>query len=223
MAKASQLMKGRRAIRRVPYPTCNAGHLLGGQPPELADTAQEAGVSAQQPMVGLRALTGVEWSEVLECASAFESDKTSERYELGRMVHALRLGCIDPDDPKQGLFFDGGAQQILASTDLGRDGIAYLYEQLEEWQDEVHPQVLRMDSHELDGAIAKLAGDEDSSRRFFSELRAGMRWSLARSMASLLLIFLSSKSGSGSESPAKRQSSGSSRKRPAKKARGKRR
>jgi hypothetical protein len=165
-------------------------------------------LAQEAPDVGLRALTGIEWAEVLRQASDFatsrggKADDSDERYQLGKMAHALALGCVDPDDPQDGLFFDGGVQQILDSVDLGRDGIAYLYEQLEVWQDETHPQQLTMGPHELDGAIAQLAGDEESSQRFFSNLRRGMQWRCARFMALMLLSFLGSKSGSGTESQA---------------------
>lgn len=216
MAKASQLIQGRRAIRRVKLPICNAGHLLGGPlPRELAEAQQEAGVSAQDaPDVGLRALTGSEWAEVLRLAAEFEADKASERYELGRMANALLIGCVDPDDPQHGPFFDGGLDQILNSVDLGRDGIAYLFEQLEAWQDETHPQRLTLSIEEMNVAVAELAGEEGSAFRFFTGLRAGMQFRCARFMASLLLNFLGSNSGSGSEKAAPKKSSKTSPTRP---------
>jgi len=211
--KASQLLRGRRAVRRVKFPVCNAGHLSGRQPPELAQAQQEAGVLAQEaPDVGIRAMTGLEWAEVLRQAADFatsrggKAEDADERYQLGKMVHALALGCVDPDDPQHGLFFDGGVQQILESVDLGRDGIAYLYEQLELWQDETHPQQLTLTPAEMSDAIVELAGAEDSSQRFFASMRAGARWACTRVLASTLQSFLTSSSttiGSSPETSAK--------------------
>lgn len=202
--KASALIKGRRAIKRVKLPLANAGHLLGSQPPELAAAQQEAGVSTQEaPDVGIRALTGWEWSDVLTLAGDFatsrggKADDTDELYQLGKMAHALLHGCVDPDDPQHGAFFDGGLDQILHSTDLGRDGIAYLYEQIELWQDLTAPQLLKMEATEVEGAIEELAGPEESSLRFFTELRPGTRWRFMRSMAFLLQSLLNSRSTSG--------------------------
>ena len=215
--KASALIQGRRAIRRVKFPLANAGPLLGSQPPELTEAQQEAGVSAQKaPDVGVRALTGWEWGEVLRQAGEFaiskgaKAEDADELYQLGKMAYALLYGCVDPDDPQHGPFFDGGVDQILNSIDLGRDGIAYLYEQIEIWQDVTSPQVLKLQDHELDGAIEELAGPEESSFRFFTQLRAGTRWVCARTMASLLQSFLSSKSTTGGGSPDTSESNESS-------------
>jgi hypothetical protein len=205
--KASALIQGRRAIRRVKLPLANAGHLLGSQSSELTEAQREAGVSSREaPDVGIRALTGWEWAEVLRLAGEFaaarggKSEDADELYQLGKMAHAMLYGCVDPDDPEHGPFFDGGVDQILNSIDLGRDGIAYLYEQIEMWQDITAPQLLRLDGAEVEGAITELAGPEESSLRFFTQLRPGTRWRFMRSMASMLQILLSSRSGSGSES-----------------------
>jgi hypothetical protein len=205
--KASALIKGRRAIKRVKMPLANAGPLLGSQPPELTAAQQEAGVlPSDAPDIGIRTLTAWEWGEVLRQASEFattrggKAEDTDELYQLGKMAYTLLVACVDPDDDGHGPFFDGGIDQILNSIDLGRDGIAYLYEQVEMWQDATSPQLLNMDSSELESAITELAGEEGSSMRFFTALRPGMQWRCARFMAVLLQSFLSSSFSSGGDS-----------------------
>lgn len=199
------------------YPLANAGHLSGSQSPELIDAQQAAGVQSQEPPeVGIRALTGWEWAEVLRQAAEFATergakpDDADEVYQLGKMVHALALAVRDPDDESHPPFFDGGVGQILDSVDLGRDGIAYLFEQYETWQDMTHPQQLRMSERELGEAIEKLSGATSEALPFFLGLRRGTQFHLMHFSACLLRSSILSSSTIGGESAAPSENNGSS-------------
>jgi len=205
MAKASQLLKGKRAVHRVRFPLVNFGCSLLPDVPDLAEQrkADEAAwqaehpdeVAVESPEVGLRILTGFETAEVLEQARAFAKARGVEdprpgdgEYQLGLWVYTLLLSCVDPDtangpgDPEP--FFDS-AEQILNSTDLGRDGICYLAEQQELWQDQCSPQALTLTEEQLWEHIAELKGPD--GLRFFGQLRPGMRLTLVTFLASRLL------------------------------------
>jgi hypothetical protein len=210
--KASQLLKGKRAVHKVRFPICNFRCPILPDLPELAEQreadrkAWQAEHGGEEPLredeieVGLRVLTGLELGEILREARAdaikagVEDPKEGNTiYDLAVQVHTLAAACVDPDAPEEP-FFDGGVQQIRESEHLGRDGIMYLAEQQETWQDLCSPQALRLDGAELHSMIEELAGPESFS--FFCQLRPGMRWTLLHSMASLLLISQTDKSNS---------------------------
>jgi hypothetical protein len=231
--KASQLLKGKRAVHKVRFPICNFRCPILPDLPELAEqreidrAAWRESHSGEEPRedeveVGLMALSGLENGEILRNARAFAADRGVEDpregdpiYGLGIMVHTLAVACVDPDNQDE-LFFDGGVEQILESEHLGRDGIIYLFEQQEQWQDLVSPQAHRIDALAFEQMVSELAGPD--SYGFFCQLRPGLRWSCMHSMAALCLTLLSGSSQptSGSESdtrsrpsrPSKTRSSG---------------
>ena len=203
MAKASQLLKGKRAVLRVRFPSINLGCSLLPDVPELAEQRkadekawreEHPGEEAfESPELGLRVMTGAETADILEEARKLavargvaDPKETDPLYELGRQVHTLLITCVDVDtidsksDPEP--FFDS-AEQIL--TSLGRDDICYLAEQQEIWQDQCSPQALHITTEQLWEMLAEVKGAD--GLRFFGQLRPGLRWSLVHFLANLLL------------------------------------
>jgi hypothetical protein len=88
---------------------------------------------------------------------------------------------------------------ILASPHIGRDGILYLADQHENWQDLCNPRALKMSMERQWALVGEVAASVDG-RPFFL-LRPGMRLSFARFMAVLLMSYSMDKSLSGSDSP----------------------
>lgn len=174
--------------------------------PELAEqrARDQAAASPGQalpevpaPEVGLRVLTGTELRLVAEKAREFakQPDKVNEDdplYALGKSVYTLAVACVDPSsDPASPTPFFGepgdvesAAREILDSVNLGRDGITYLAEAHEIWQDLCNPQALRVSGQRLGEIIGEIAADPDYRR--FLALRPGMRWILLRTTAALL-------------------------------------
>lgn len=143
--------------------------------------------------VDVRPLRPDEHVLVLDRARAFakkhgveEPDDGHELYERGKIIHTLAIACIDPEsskeDPKP--FFDGGAEQILASEILTPEVLAYLYDQQTAYQDECSPLLKSMSPAEFTASVLLMAGQEQPD--FFVSMRPGMRWSFTRSMANQL-------------------------------------
>jgi hypothetical protein len=139
-------------------------------------------------------LTGLEEAAVLAKARGFAKERGVDDprdgnpiYDLGQWVHTLAVACIDPESPEEAPrpFFEGGADQILASELLGRDVIAYLYEHQQSWQDEVSPRARTIGAAELVAHVVEVASTEDPTP--FLRLVPALRWSLHRSMALALL------------------------------------
>lgn len=201
--KASNLVRGSLAIRRTKLPLARA--------PEATTEADHRDAatmnSSAEPEVGLRALSGLETALVLQRAREFavargvpEPKEDDELYQYGKAVWCCLLGCVDPDSnaARPEPFFDGGLDQLLALDGLGRDGILLLAELQEQWQEEVSPSARDLEGKAFEEAVAQLAGPMGGT--FFLNLRPGMRLSLARSMAALLLTLLRGRSPSGSSS-----------------------
>lgn len=215
------IMAGTRAIHRVELPLVNAPSRLQADQPELA-SQRAANMAAVQPgrapseapstlEVGVRVLTGEETAEVYQ--KAFEAakkrgctapDEKDPVYALMLSVWTLAYACVDLDsDPKDpDLAFGEGkrdyeaaAERLLTSPRVGRDGIAFLAEAHELWQDLCHPQALKVSDTELGAVIAELVVDDP---RPFLERRPGTRWSLMRFMALRLQALLEDRSTPGS-------------------------
>lgn len=184
----SEIAKGTRAVKRVKFRLANgpAPSVEPGQaPPDDPSTVE----------VGVRVLTGEETATVYyraqEAARAKGVDTWDGDREVCRLflyVHSLVLGCVDPDSPEGGEprpFFDS-AEQILASPDLGTDNIAFLYEQLEAWQDECS---IRPTAVGLDQAVAIILREADrpeNAKSPFDGMRPAMLRSYLRTLAPLL-------------------------------------
>jgi hypothetical protein len=181
--------------------------------------------------VGLRVLTGTEVLDILDRAAQKaiarnqKPDESSPIYQLAVSVYTLAASCVVADsDPEKPIPFFGDSdvpgagvenwesayEEILASPHLGRDGILFLTDQQEAWQDICNPQALKIGHERLWQLAGEVAAD-DTGRPFFS-LRPAMRWSFARFMAIQLLSLMTSQSQrtSGSDSDTPSDTSGSS-------------
>jgi hypothetical protein len=193
MATFSQLAKGRRARKTVTFPLLAAAVAEGTEPRELA--------------VDVIVLSGLEDADVMGKARAFAKERGVDDpkdgnpiYDLALWAFTLAIACVDPESPETDPrpFFDGGAEQILASNLLGRDTIAYLYEHQQQWQDEVSPRARTVGPEELLAHVLAVASAEDPTP--FFRLAPALRWTLHRSMAALLVTLQMPRSPSGSAS-----------------------
>jgi len=221
--KLSELEKGSRAVRRVRFPLANMRAPFLPDLPELAaqrkvdrerfdaqrsEAAEGEAAPSVAPdsevWVGLRVLTGAENSEVLQNAQTYAKARGVDPWNedhaictLAKMVFTLLLACVDPDDKSDDPppFFDD-ADQILNSHHLGRDGIVWLYEAQELWQEQTSPLCpLEIEPEAYFALMLQIAKEDNPDP--FVRMRAGLRWTFARSMAVQLLHLLTLKSGSG--------------------------
>lgn len=191
--KFSQIKKGTRQVKTVPLPV-------------LLDPSQPR----EEVQVGLRCLSGSDSTEVLESTAEFARERGSKNpqagdplYELGLRVYTLLFACVDPDNPdpeSEGARFFSSVDEILekgqgGSPILGRDGISYLFEAQEAWQDHCAPQISKLSEEEAWQKIKEVAASEDPL--VFANMQPALQWNLARFMAERLLIFQRSKSVSG--------------------------
>lgn len=231
--KLKDIAAGTRAIRSVPLPLCNVPSDLVPDIPELfeqrsKDAASQPGEAPSEvpaPFVGLRVLSGEETVLVYEKARAFAVRRGVEKptdddpiYRFGVAVYTCAIACVDPDSdsknpepffghkeraPGQPWSIESAANEILKSDHLGRDGIAYLAEAHEQWQDLLNPRALKVSPDQLYGLVAKAAAasvDIDDASRFFLGLRPGLQLSLVLFMARLLMSLPGPRSLSGSPS-----------------------
>lgn len=222
MSKLSDIAKGHRAIKKVALPLVNIPSSFGPEVPELVAqresdkaTASTNGEPAipDEVTVGLRILTLDELATVYQKAGEFartrgvkDPNEADPIYNLGVSVYICAIACVDPDsdvkDPEP--FFgtrgdiESAARELLSSIHIGRDGIAYLAEQHEAWQDLCNPQANKVPSSEFYKLVVELSDkNPDHALKTFLALRPGMRFRLACFMANLLKILHSDKSSSG--------------------------
>ena len=229
MSKLSDIMKGHRAIKKVALCLVNVPSFVNPDVPELtaqresdaADRGEPANKSEIQ--VGLRVLTLNELATIYEKAGDFarergvkEPNETDPIYALGLSIYTCAIACVDPDsdvkDPEP--FFgtrgdlESAARELLDSVHIGRDGIAYLAEQHENWQDSCNPQANRVPGHVFYDLIVEMADENpDKALKTFLALRPGMRLRFMTFMAKLLKNLHLDKSLSGVTS-AETQSNG---------------
>jgi hypothetical protein len=187
--KFDQIIKGKRATTLVDL-------RLVGSPGEDQKTYK----------VMIRVLSGAETSACVKFAIEYArkggvaNPKAGDPlYELGLRVQTLFLACLDPDHPdpdSESARFFSSCDVILDAPDIGRDGIHFLYEAQEAWQDACSPQPPKISAAEFFGEVALLAESEDPLA--LERYRPATRASLVRFMAKLLLDLLQSKSTSGS-------------------------
>jgi len=213
------IVEGTRAIKVIDLPLVNVPCSLLPDIPELAEQRQKDALAAAKKggpevpssiKVGLRVLTGDEFLEIEELARKMTESRGAKAvdgdviYHLAQSVFTVALACVDPDsdpaDPTP-LFGEKGkpetaAKQLLASPHIGRDGIVYLAEQHEHWQDMCNPQALKVSADRLWQLVGEVAASNDASP--FLLLRPGMRVSFTRFMAALLVSLRADKFFSGS-------------------------
>jgi hypothetical protein len=211
MSKLSDIMKGYRAIKKVALPLVNVPSFINPDVPELAaqrESDRALAIANGEPanpdeiMVGLRILTLNELALVYQKAGDFarergvkEPNETDPIYNLGVSVYICAIACVDPDsDVKNPEPFFGArgdiesaARELLDSIHIGRDGIAYLAEQHEAWQDLCNPQANKVPPSKFYELIVEMADkNTDVALKTFLALRPGMRFRLACFTASLL-------------------------------------
>lgn len=228
MSRFSDLAAGTRAIHRVPLPLVNVPCPLLPDLPELAAqrekdaeaaASQGASVVPATVEVGLRVLTGEEFllietlsRKMAESQGCKSFDETDSIFNMAKSLYTIAVACVDPDsDPREPVPFFGskgetpkvsaesGVKAILESPHIGRDGIIFLAEQHEHWQDLCNPSALKVSPERMWGLVGEVAASNDA--RPFLLLRQGMRWSFARFMAVLLVSYSMDKSPFGSDSP----------------------
>lgn len=212
MSKLSQIAKGTRAIKRVALPLVNVPSFLSPDIPELAAqraSDRAAAIENGEPatpdevIVGLRVLTLAELTEVFEKAGDFarkhgvkEPNETDPIYVLGESIYLCAMACVDPDSDARNPepFFgtrgdlESAALELLSSPHIGRDGIAYLRETQEAWQDMCNPRANKVPPSVFYESIVSLADKEpDVALRTFLAYRPAMHFHLLRTMAGLLV------------------------------------
>jgi hypothetical protein len=226
MGKLRDVLLGTRAIKRVPMPLVNVPSEYSVEVPELAQQRDSTPAGAEAttppgtlpgafvvPEIGIRAMTGLEQSMVFEHARRYSTKRggnpdnpADALYNFAIAVYTVAIGCIDPDsnpsDPEP--FFgnkgdpESGLNEILSSAHIGRDGIVFLQEQQEMWQDLVSPQALQVAPEKLWGLASEVATSGDAGP--FLRLRPGMRWKLLQFLASHWLNSQTTSSPSSSDS-----------------------
>lgn len=223
--KLKDIIQGTRAIHRVRLPLVNVPVGDAAALPELAAQRErdqaaappgQAAFSAGEIEVGLRVLLGIETQEALKRALSYAELHGSKNpgpgdplYDFGLRLYTVALAAVDPDsDPRDAEPFFGnrgdpqsGVDDILNSPHIGRDGILYLSEQQEYWQDLCSPQPLKLTPEQLWEKVGEVAASRDG-RPFFG-LRPGLQWVLARFMAGQLVSSPDHKFFFGADSPGK--------------------
>lgn len=215
--RLKDILAGTRAIHVVPLPIMKAPTTTLVAMPGLVeqradDTAaarpEQAPPAVPAPQVGLRVLTGEETGEVCEKAWAWAKAKGATGpteddpiYSIAVKVYTCAIACVDPDEPRALFFGDSleqAAENLRASELVGRDGIVYLAEQHESWQEICAPQIARMAPEQFMQKVGEVAASPDGSP--FLELQPGLRVIFARTMACTLLDLLTRRSEPGSSS-----------------------
>lgn len=159
MSKLSDIIKGRKARRKVPFPG-----IIDSTP------------GAPEVVLDLQVLDGEQEAEALARARAFavgkgvSAPKSGEpEYDLGLMVHTLLLAAIDHDSPDEAPApFFASSEEILRHLD--RERIAYLYTLQQLWQEDLSPTSSKNFSEDRIFEIAIEAADEEDPLRFFEKL-----------------------------------------------------
>jgi len=231
MGKLSDLAKGYRAIKKVALPLVNVPSSYSEEVPELVAQRESDNALATangEPAipdvvtVGLRILTLNELATVYQKAGDFarergvkEPNEADPIYNLGVSVYTCASACVDPDsDVKNPEPFFGtrgdlesAALELLNSVHIGRDGIAYLAEQQEAWQDSCNPQANKVSPAKFYEIVVGMSDDNpDESLKTFLGLRPGMRLNSMRIMAKLLKTLQWDKSFIGAITPEKTSS-----------------
>ena len=211
--RLSDIATGTRAIKRVPLPLVNVPSKFSSDVPELLEQREKDRADALangQPFpdeitVGLRVLLSGELVEVYENAARFakehgvsEPNESDPIYNLGVSIYICAMSCVDPDsDPRNPVRFFGrgdlesAAAELLSSPHIGRDGLAYLAEQQELWQDLSNPRANKIPPHKFYDVIVAMANeDANKALKDFLALRPGMLFHLLRSMAVQLVSLL---------------------------------
>ena len=170
-----------------------------------AERAIEFTIKGVPVSFAIRPLTGAEEGLALSRATEYAKSKNATKaepgnpiFDLGLMVNALALACVDVDSPPEArtLYFDGGAEQIFANLDT--EEIAFLHARYELWQEECSPSKKARSGAELIALLVKIVEAEDDLP--FVQARPGTLWTLLRITGSLCLSSPGLRSQLGSRS-----------------------
>lgn len=203
----ASITQGFRALKIIELPIASQPH--GMQPDTPEQQAARGDNEIVRPMVGLRALTPGERSDVLSAAFAYAISKNasgkveeSAVYSQALAVYTVAQACVDPDSDrcKPFLFFgdnlEHAADTIRSSPLMTDDIVLYLRERQECWQDEVHPQALTIRDNEIYEIAKKSADDAD----FLFRMRLGTLVNYALTLGALCVSLVEGSSGSTSAS-----------------------
>jgi hypothetical protein len=193
--KLHEIAKGTRAVKPVSLRLANAPAADG---PDWENDENTV-------LVGVRVLTGDEIGEALQKAQESVAKAgvpqwlaTHPLCRLHEMAQTVAIGCVD-NDKRDEPFFIGGFDQVMGSPEIAGANIAYLFEQIESWNDEVNGRAKKFTGEELISAIVVEAErPANAPESFFSRLSPASRESCLHSMAVMLTDLLTSRSLSGS-------------------------
>jgi hypothetical protein len=196
------LLTGFRALKIIELPLTTQPHGIQADTPE--QVAARDGKEPVKVMVGLRALTPGERSEVLSAAYAYAISRgatgdieNSAVYQQSLAVYTAAMACVDHDSDRRApiLFFgdtlEQAADTIRRSPLMTDDTVVYLRERQEAFQDEVNPQALTVKDSEL----FELAQQAAKSADFLHYFRPAMLIRFTQTLAVLLLNSLEGNSG----------------------------
>ena len=179
----SRWKEGTRAVKDVPLPINRA-----------------PGDERESPKIGLKPFTGDTQLRVLQearemaIAKGVADPKPGDPiYNFAQAVFTVLHGTVDPEDHETEFFADVG--ELLGASDVGPDSILMLADDHSVWQEEVSPQIGKLDEDDFARYMLQIAGPE--GERFFHSLRPGVQWILVRTMVAQLLNSLISRSLSG--------------------------
>lgn len=191
--KLREIAKGTRAVRPVSMRLANAPAVDGPDWENDENTIK----------VGVRVLTGAEISDALQKAQESVAKAgvpqwlgTHPLCRLHEMAHTVAVGCVD-DEKRGEPFFVGGFDEVMGSPEIGSANIAFLFEQIELWNDEVNGRTAKLTAEQLISAVVQEAErPENAPERFFSRLSPASRVSCFHSLAKLLSDLLTNRSAS---------------------------
>ena len=190
--KLSQLPKGVRAVKAVPFRLANA--------PE--PSAEEGAQDPHVHMVGVRVMTGEEIADAYQKAQADAAKRgikdwldTHPLCRLHLMAHTLAIACVDADARDEPFFVS--ADEVMSSPHVGGDNIAYLYEQQQAWQDECSIDAKKYTIEEVIGMLALEAARTENERSPFADMRPSSLKSFMRTTAVLWFSSLTANSLTG--------------------------
>ena len=194
--KFREIPKGTRAVRPVRLRLANAPAVDG---PDWEENDENT------VTVGVRVLSGTEISAAIAKAQESVAKEgvpqwlaTHPLCRLHEMAQTVAIGCVDieaRDEP----FFVGGFAEVMG-PELGGANIAYLFEQIETWNDEVTGRSQKFTGPEIIAAIVREAErPEHAQETFFSRLSPASRVSFFHSTAVMLTDLLTSRLLTGSQ------------------------
>jgi hypothetical protein len=191
--KLKQLALGVRAVKAVPFRLANAP-----EPP-----AEEGVEDPHVHMVGVRVMTGTEIADAYEKAQTDAAKRGVKEWldthplcRLHLMAHTLAIACVDNEKRDEPFFVS--ADEVMSSPEIGGDNIAYLFEQQGAWQAENSLNTKGKTAEEVIGLLVVEAARTENDKSPFADMPRASLLNCIRTMAHLLLSFVTDRSGSGS-------------------------